>query len=193
MFWPLGKVYFRMRRRGLEHLPRRGPVIVVANHSSFLDPGIVGSACPRKVHFLITRAMYDMARFRWFYAGMESIPVSPGRQDALSLRRALRALGRGGVVGVFPEGGRRPDGRVGDAQAGAALLAAYSGAPVVPLGICGAYEAFPPRSLFPRPCRVEAVFGPALVWDGSARDRRALAGFSRRMMEAVAALVGGRS
>lgn len=191
LFWPLGALYFRLRRRGLENLPRRGPAILVANHSSFLDPAALGSACPRKVHFLIMRSMYDLARFRWFYAGMESIPISSDRLDALSLRRALRALREGQVVGVFPEGGRRLDGRVGEARPGAALLAARTAAPVVPVGIRGAYEALPPRGLFPRPKRVEVVFGRPLRWNGGEPDRDSLASFARRMMGEVAALVAG--
>ena len=189
MFWPLGQIYFRLRRRGLHRLPRTGPVILIANHSSFLDPPVLGSACPRKVHFLIMRAMYDMLRFRWFYAGMEAIPVSADRQDAMSLRRALKALREGRVVGVFPEGRRRLDGRVGEAQLGAALLAARSGASVVPVGIRGAYEALPPKGMFPWPKRIEVVFGEPLRWNGGRADRRSLEAFSRSMMSSVAMLV----
>jgi len=188
MFWPLGKIYFRMGRRGLENVPRRGAVILAANHSSFLDPPALGSACPRKVHFLIMRRVYDMARFRWFYVGMEAIPVSSERQDALALRQALRMLRRGEVVGVFPEGERRADGQLGEPRLGAALLAARSGAPVVPVGIRGAFRALPPQGLFPKPSRLEVVFGPALRWDGSTVDRDSLIGFSNQVMEAVAEL-----
>lgn len=191
MFWPLAKIYFRLARRGLEHLPCRGPAILVANHASFLDPPALGSACPRKVHFLIMRAVYDLARFRWFYVGMEAIPVSSGQQDALSLRRAIRALREGKVVGVFPEGERQPDGQVGEAQLGASLLAARTGAPVVPVGIRGTYEALPPHGLFPWPKKIEVVFGEPLRWDGNPPSRESLAAFGRRMMEAVATLVAG--
>ncbi len=193
MFWPLGAIYFRLRRRGLQHLPRRGPAILAANHSSYLDPPALGCACPRKVHFLIMRAMYDQLRFRWFYAGMEAIPVSADQQDALSLRRALRALREGRVIGVFPEGERRRDGQVGEGRLGAALLAARSGAVVVPVGIRGAYEAMPPRGIFPWPKRVEVVFGEPLKWGGEPVDRSSLSGFAGRVMESIAALVVGRS
>lgn len=193
MFWPLGTVYFRLRRRGLRNLPGRGAVILVANHSSFLDPPALGSACPRKVHFLIMRAMYEDPRFRWFYAGMEAIPVSAERQDAMALRRALRALQDGGVVGIFPEGGRQADGRLGEARSGAALLAARSGATVVPVGIRGAFEAFPPGGLFPWPKRIEVEFGEPLRWNEGAPERDSLAAFSKCMMEAVGHLVAGRA
>jgi 1-acyl-sn-glycerol-3-phosphate acyltransferase len=188
MFWPLGKIYFRTRRRGAHNVPRSGAAIVVANHASFLDPAILGDACPRKVHFLIMRAMYDLRRFRWFYVGMESIPVSADPQDALSLRRALRALRQGQVVGVFPEGHRRPDGSLGEGRLGAALLAARSGAPVIPVGIRGAYEAMPAKGIFPWPKRIETVFGPPLRWEGGKPGRAALAAFSERLMSAVGAL-----
>ncbi|MEE9218249.1 MAG: lysophospholipid acyltransferase family protein [Acidobacteriota bacterium] len=191
MFWPLGQIYFRMRRRGLEHLPARGPVILVANHSSYLDPPALGSASPRKVHFLINRSVYRLARFRWFYIGMEAIPVSAERQDALSLRQAMRVLSRGEVVGVFPEGGRNLDGRVGTPRLGAALLAARSGAPVVPAGIRGAYQALPPTSMFPKPHRIEVVFGAPLRWEEGHAERQKLEEFSRRMMGAVSNLLDG--
>ncbi|MEE8538112.1 MAG: lysophospholipid acyltransferase family protein, partial [Acidobacteriota bacterium] len=137
--------------------------------------------------------VYDLLRFRWFYVGMEAVPVSSNRQDALALRQALRMLRRGEVVGVFPEGERRADGKVGEPRLGAALLAARSGAAVVPVGIRGAYRALPPRGLFPKPFRVEVVFGPPLQWDGADAGREALEGFSQRMMEAVGDLIKGDS
>jgi len=187
--WPFRKFYFRMAISGLENLPRKGPAIVVANHASYLDAGVLGSALPRKIHFVVLTRMFNLKRLRWFYVGMQTIPVDPGAGQRGPIRQCLEVLGRGEVVGIFPEGSRSPDGRLGDAQEGAALLAKRSGAPVVPVGVQGAFEAFPRGVWLPRPRKIRMRVGKALRFDdtmvkgGSSRD--ALRLFTSQMMTAI--------
>ena len=109
--WPIRILYFRIEVEGVEHLPRRGGAIVISNHSSYLDAGILGSILPRKLHFIVLSSMYARWRLRWFYWGMDTIPVRRDRADPAAIRRALQVVKRGSVLGVFPEGGRSPDGR----------------------------------------------------------------------------------
>lgn len=191
--WPLKALYFRIEAEGLAHFPRRGPAIVVANHASYLDAGVLGSVLPRQVHFMVLQAMYAMWRIRWFYAGMGTIPVQRDRPDPAAIRKALEVLGRGGVLGIFPEGGRSPDGRLRPAMLGAALIAARSAAPVVPAGILGAFEAFPRGRRLPRPRPIRVRFGPPFRYGAEPvrrPPREELEAFSARMMGAIAGLKG---
>ena len=191
--WPLRKFYFRIEVEGVENLPRVGPAIVAANHTSFLDAGILGTVLPRKVHFLVLSEMMRMRRLGWFYRGMETIPLERGRGDHTPIRRALEVLRAGRVLGIFPEGGRSRDGRLRRPREGAALLARKSDAPVVPTAIEGAYEAFPPGRRWPRPRKIRVRFGAPLLYGensgGADRGRDALRGFSQSLIAAIAELL----
>jgi 1-acyl-sn-glycerol-3-phosphate acyltransferase len=193
-FAPLVRIYLRLQVQGREVVPARGPAIVVANHASFLDPIVLGSACPRKIHFIVLQSMYEWWRLRWFYWGMQTIPVRAGEADPRAIRHALSRLKAGHVVGVFPEGGRSGDGVLQEGKVGAALLAAWSGAPVIPCFIRGAYESLPRGSLFPTPGRVSVKFGAMLRFPGGERGKRErsdLENFSAEILASVARLGEG--
>ena len=189
VFYPFVRLYLGLTRDGLEHLPKKGGAIVVSNHTSYIDAILLGSASPRPIHFIVLQWMYDLLLLRWFYWGMGTIPVRAGT-DARGLRRAVRALRDGRLVGVFPEGTRSPDGRVGEAQPGTALLAALSGAPVVPVFIDGARDSMGVGSRFPAPAAIHVRFGSPLAYpaERGARDRRALADFARQVEQAIRGL-----
>lgn len=189
IFFPFVKLYLGLTRDGIDHLPRRGAAIVVSNHVSYMDAILLGSAAPRPIRFIVLQWMYDLLLLRWFYWGMGTIPVRAGR-DAHGLRQAVRTLHTGRVVGLFPEGSRSEDGRFRETQPGAALLAALSGAPVVPAFIDGAGESMPVGGAFPRPARVHVRFGPPLRYpEGKGgRDRETLQAFGRQLEEAIRAL-----
>ncbi len=194
IFHPFARLYLGLTRDGLEHLPRRGPAIVICNHASYIDPILLGSASPRPIHFVVLQWMYDLLLLRWFYWGMATIPVRGEGQDSKGVKRALRALTRGRVVGIFPEGTRSADGAVRDTRPGAAMIAALSGAPVVPAYIDGARESLPVGGRFPLPVRVHVRFGPPLRFTRHAgrRDRDSLLDFSRQMLEAIRRLEPAR-
>jgi 1-acyl-sn-glycerol-3-phosphate acyltransferase len=190
-FRPLVRVYLRLRTEGSGNVPSAGPALIAANHASFLDPIVLGSACPRPIHFIVLQTMYDWWRLRWFYWGMQTIPVRAEEGDPRAVRQALSRLRRGDLVGIFPEGGRSRDGRLRAARPGAALMAAISGVPVIPAHIGGAWEAWRPGKWFPAPCPVRVRFGEALRFEEGKRglrDREAVEVFSRRLMEAIAEL-----
>ncbi len=187
MVHPFVRLYLRQTREGLEHLPRTGPAIIIANHSSYADPFVLGAASPRPIHFIVLQRMFDLMVLRWFYWGMGTIPVRIEGQDSRGIKRALRVLSRGGVLGIFPEGTRSPDGSVGEARPGAAMIAALSGAPVIPAYIEGANQALPVGANFPKPIRVNVRFGPPLYFERrrGRQGREALQVFSRAMLDAV--------
>jgi 1-acyl-sn-glycerol-3-phosphate acyltransferase len=160
LFLLLAGPMFAFRVEGRERLPARGPLVVIAPHRSWLDPPVVGAACPRVVRFLIVDHIYRRRGQHWFYRRMRSLPVRAGGAASLpSLREALRHLRDGGVVGVFPEGRVVRETAAGEVQAGAALLALRSGALIVPIAIEGTAAAWPHGQRLPRPRRVAATIG----------------------------------
>lgn len=187
IFYPFVRLYLGLTRDGLEHLPRRGPAIVVCNHTSYVDPILLGSAASRPIHFVVLQWMYDLILLRWFYWGMGTIPVRGTGQDSKGVRRALRMLASGRVVGIFPEGSRSADGKLAAARLGAAMIAAMSGAPVVPVYIDGARDSMPVGSSFPGPARIHVRFGPPFRHQPGERrlGRETLADLARRMEESI--------
>jgi 1-acyl-sn-glycerol-3-phosphate acyltransferase len=190
LFYPFARLYLGLTREGLEHLPRRGPAVVVCNHASYMDPILLGSAAPRPLHFMVLQWMYDLFLIRWFYWGMGTIPVRGKGQDSRGVKRALRILSRGDAVAIFPEGTRSADGRISRTRRGAAMIAAVSGAPVVPAYIDGARVSLPVGGRFPRPARVHVRFGPPLRFrrDATRGDREALLEFAETVQRAIADL-----
>ena len=131
-------LYGRFRVSGAANLPARGAAIVVANHPSDVDPILLGVALPRTLHF-----MADVVQFRRGFVGpvitrLAAFPVRKGSVDTQALREALGLLARGEVVTLFPEGDLVRQSNVSSFNRGVALLAARSGAPVVPAAIVGA-------------------------------------------------------
>lgn len=178
---PVARVWFRLTAAGTHHAPHEGPLVVAANHVSYLDPLVLGLAFPRPIHYLMMRRYYDPWYLRWFCAPMGAIPVdrdSPTKTGAL--KGALNILARGGVVGIFPEGRRSPDGTLLPFERGVELLSLRGRAPVVPAFIAGTLEAMPVGAAFPRPRKVAVRFGAPLPPDGR--------GLAERLREAVAAL-----
>lgn len=187
IFFPFVHFYLGLTREGTGHLPRRGPAIVVCNHASYMDAIILGSAAPRPIHFLVLRWMYDLILIRWFYWGMGTVPVRAEGQDSRAIKQSLRLLSDGRVLGIFPEGTRSADGRLSEPRHGAAMIAALSGAPVVPAYIDGARDSLPVGGVFPRPARIRVRFGPPLRFERRTRqaDRGSLEEFSLAMLDAI--------
>jgi 1-acyl-sn-glycerol-3-phosphate acyltransferase len=183
------------RVEGLENVPRSGGFLVIANHCSNLDPPFVGWAVGHRtghvIHFMAKEEMrrWPVVGFLARNAGV--FFVRRGEGDRGAQRLALDLLAAGRCIGVFPEGTRSHDGRLGDGRAGAALLAMRTGVPVLPVGIAGTHRIFPGRSHWPHRSRVTirvgAPFSLAVQADGL--DRAALRGGTEQMMRAIAALL----
>lgn len=188
--WPLVRVYLKFSRRGTEGIARRGPCIIVANHTSYLDAAVLGSAVPRPVNFLISHDIYMVIPFRWFYLLMGAIPLKTEGGDSAAMRRALRTLRQGHAIGIFPEGERTVDGRIGEAKQGVAFLAWRSGAPVIPAAILGAHEAMPVGTYIPRPRPVQVRFGEPILYpeSGDRPEKEDLLSFTEGVMDAIAAM-----
>jgi cytidylate kinase len=184
------RTLWRLEGRGMHHVPATGPVLLVSNHSSVLDPPFVGGVAPRQLTFLAKAELFSLPGFGRLIYGLNARPVRREGADAAALRAALRVLEQGGALLVFPEGTRGEEGTLRPLKPGAALLAVLSGAPVVPVYVRGSGRAWPRGRWLPRPAKVVVTFGPPLRFErpAGAGKREYYDVVSRDMMAAIARL-----
>lgn len=189
----IGKVLFRpgfrVRVHGLERVPRTGPVLLIANHSSMLEPQLIFGMLPRRSVFLVKEEMFAGA-LGWFLRRIGQVPVRRGEPDRAPLLTTAKILREGGMVGVFPEG-TRGDGNVATAERGAAWLLRSTDALVLPVAVRGTKRPadgkrrFRPRVdvLVGKPFRVEVGKGRAGLVDATEELRGELAALVRELDE----------
>lgn len=155
---------YAARAAGHWNVPPDGPVVLAANHTGYLDGALVVSMAPRPSHFLVLARTFEGSvghLLRW----SGQIPIDQGRGDRTALGQALEVLGRDGVVGIFPEGGRGR-GDLAAAGKGVAWLALQSGAPVVPTACLGTRRTGELAASWPRlRSRMVVDFGPPVELD----------------------------
>jgi len=149
IFLIIFKLFFRQKVTGQENIPQDGPFIIVANHSSLLDPVILGVSVKPKVIFVAAAYLFEIHWLGYLLRKANSIPVQ-GENDISSLKRALKILQKGGVLGIFPEGGVDRQKNNLPIKAGAAFLATRVGVPIVPVKIKGADKVLPRGAKFVR-------------------------------------------
>jgi 1-acyl-sn-glycerol-3-phosphate acyltransferase len=121
---------------GKEHVPRTGPLIVVANHQSNIDPPILAASLPRRIWFLAKDSIFGNPVADWFLRSYGAFPLNRSRADIRAYRWVLNQLGQNRAVALFPEG-TRGSGAMQKANSGVVRLAMKSGAPLLPVGITG--------------------------------------------------------
>ncbi|HLH70380.1 MAG TPA: (d)CMP kinase [Candidatus Dormibacteraeota bacterium] len=149
---------------GLEHVPRSGPLVVCANHTSTVDPPLVPAFLPRPDSWSMAKAEL-LARpgfGAWVLRHYHAFPVIRHTPDRRALRRAAEILRAGGVLVLYPEGTRVGSGGLREAEPGAGFIARTTGVPVLPVTLTGTRECFPKGSWLPRRVRVEIRYGPPL-------------------------------
>ncbi|HEY4409302.1 MAG TPA: lysophospholipid acyltransferase family protein [Acidimicrobiia bacterium] len=142
---PYLRLFFRIRVEGREHIPRQGPAILASNHISFCDSFFLPLVVPRRVRYIAKAEYFDNWKVAWFFRANGHIPLRRG--EGADWKRALdgaaEALAAGELFGIYPEGTRSKDGRLHRGHTGVAMLAARTGAPVVPIGFTGTDKAQP--------------------------------------------------
>ena len=130
-------LYFRMQRIGREHVPARGPVIIAANHRSFLDPFVIACMARRPMYYVAKQELFRRRWQAWVLNALGAFPVARGASDEEMITTAKAILARGDIVLIFAEGTRVRPGALGRPRRGVGRIALESGAPVVPLAVIG--------------------------------------------------------
>lgn len=152
-------IYFRWRIHNEDRVPRAGSVILAANHASFLDPPMIGSAVRRPINYLARESLFRFPIFGWYIRALNSVPVDRDGAGAKGLKMILDRLLNGGGIILFPEGTRTSDGQLQPARSGVGLTVIKSDAPVVPVRIFGSYAAWNRKQIIPRPHKIHIKFG----------------------------------
>ncbi|MFA6317958.1 MAG: lysophospholipid acyltransferase family protein [Elusimicrobiota bacterium] len=176
----LARTVWRLKVRGLENVPREGPLIVASNHVSLCDGPMLAVALglDRPVCFLTKEELFRVPVFGWYLSAVGNIPVDRSRGDVSALRAAVERVRAGGCLGMFPEGTRVKGRARGAVKAGVGFLARETGARVVPARLVN-------TDRFPAPHRVEVRFGEAMTFRGDPGDRAACRAFAEELMERV--------
>jgi 1-acyl-sn-glycerol-3-phosphate acyltransferase len=178
---------FRLRARGLEHVPRAGGFVVASNHTSNFDPWPLGLPLyPRQVHFMAKAELYGNPVLRWLLDELGAFPVRRGERDSAAFKAAVKYAREGDVVAIFPEGTRRAKGLRKKHQArphpGAARIALAAGVPLVPAAVVG-------TDRLSRLGPIRVAYGPPIEMAGDGTTRRdAAAVATERLMEEIAKL-----
>ncbi|HEX9109176.1 MAG TPA: lysophospholipid acyltransferase family protein [Longimicrobiales bacterium] len=177
---------------GLENVPEQGPVLVIANHQSILDPILIQSFCPRPMHTMAKSTQYGSRVMGWLLPRLLAFPVRRYQVDPQSVRSVLRHLEQGHAVGIYVEGERSWDGKLQRPRLGTVRLLLKAGVPIVPVGISGSYDVLPRWDHGLRRAPVRIAFGEPLRWprlDRREERERALPGAAAELMRAIERLL----
>jgi 1-acyl-sn-glycerol-3-phosphate acyltransferase len=193
---PPMRLAYRIHVEGREHVPKKGPVILAANHRSFLDSIFLPLVMKRRVTFVAKAEYFDDPKTAWFFRGVGQIPIrrEGGSASERALESAMGVLADGGVFGIYPEGTRTRDGYLHRGHTGVARLSLRSGAPIVPVGLIGTDDVQPvdkkmPRVNMPVTVRFGEGIDPVRFGD-RANDRMALRELTDEVMYEIGQLSG---
>jgi 1-acyl-sn-glycerol-3-phosphate acyltransferase len=158
------RLLYRIQIEGTERVPPAGALLVVCNHSSFLDPPAIGAMFPRQLHFLAKRELFGIPLFGRIIAALGSVPIARGSVDRGALETVSGVLRHGGALLLFPEGTRSSDGTPQPPKPGIGFLVAQlRDVKIVPLRISGTYDSWPRQRRFPRRGRIHIAIGESFA------------------------------
>ena len=193
---PILRVLYRMKVEGLDSIPAEGPVIIVANHVSFMDSIWIPVCVPRQMVYLAKAEYFDSWKTGWFFRALGMIPVRRDVKEKTqaALEAGTQILSNDGILSLYPEGTRSPDGRLYRGRTGVARLAMRTKATVVPVGLIGSREVMPKQARFPRlRGRVTVRFGAPIQLDHyrtAGEDRFNLRALTDEIMFEIMSLTG---
>lgn len=180
------RIFYRIQAENREQIPLQGPLIVAANHFSYMDPIVLQAMFPRRISFMMTE-LYYKGRGKWFFQLLHCICVKENGSNIAALRKGLEVLKKKSVLGIFPEGGVSREGRLQEGDPGIGFLVVKSGVPVIPVFISGTYEALPKGAKLPKISRIKVIFGRPLVFDNieNRENKKGIVEITRSIMEQI--------
>lgn len=183
---PMLRFYFCGQVYGMENVPQRGPLIVVANHASDFDPPLLSCCVRRPVAYMAKEELFRVPVLKQAIALYGAYPVKRGSADRSAIRAAIHQLEQGWAVGIFLSGTRTPDGRIPEAKLGAAMIASKVQAPLLPVSLWGTEAILPKGSRFPRRVPITVRIGQPI--QPPTGDRSALEQVTRHCVEKIHAM-----
>jgi len=152
-------LWFRFKGINAKYVPNKGPALLASNHVSFLDHYITPAVVKRQIKYLTKAEYFEKPVSRWLFTQWGQIPLERGKSDDKALKYAVKHLKNGGVLGIYPEGTRSLDGYIHEGKTGAARIAIQTGAPIIPVGVLGAFESMPKGQHYAKPYKITILFG----------------------------------
>ncbi|MFE7142732.1 lysophospholipid acyltransferase family protein [Streptomyces sp. NPDC057644] len=197
---PVLRLLFRPRIEGLEYIPEDGAAIVAGNHLSFSDHFLMPAIIKRRITFLAKAEYFTGPGIKGrltaaFFRSAGQIPVDRSGKDAgqAAIREGLGVLGKGELLGIYPEGTRSHDGRLYKGKVGVAVMAITAGVPVIPCAMLGTFEIQPPGQKLPKIKQVAIRFGEPLDFSryaGMEDQKAAIRAVTDEIMYAILELSG---
>ena len=175
------KILFRIGVHGKEYIPRKGGFILASNHISYLDPIVLGVACPRPLNFMAKHDLFGRIFLSRLISKLGAFPVRRNSADLFAIKEAIHRLGNSGGLVLFPEGSRRVSEISPGVQPGIAFLALKAGVPVVPAFIKGSDLALPRGSRLIHPKKISVFFGEQITME----RRMPYDDFAKQVMESI--------
>jgi 1-acyl-sn-glycerol-3-phosphate acyltransferase len=185
-------LFVKLDVQGLEHIPEKGPALLVCNHVNLMDPVVPLGVVRRPVSFMAKEELFSIPIFGRLLCGLKIVPVARGRiASRRALQRAEELLLEGWVFSIYPEGTRSRIPGMGPAHHGASLLALRTGVPVLPSAVTGTHMIMREGRFFPRRGPVSFRIGPPLQVEpiSGKIERPRLEELTERIMRRIAALL----
>jgi 1-acyl-sn-glycerol-3-phosphate acyltransferase len=160
----LAAATLRWRATGRWNVPESGGVLLISNHLSYLDVFFLGIPLSRPLNY-VARSTLFVPVLASLIRSVGGFPIQREGMGASGLKETLRRLRAGGIVTLFPEGTRSPDGELGPIKAGIAVLVTRARVPVVPVGLAGTFEIWPRSRRIPVPHPIRIHYGPPILPD----------------------------
>ena len=184
------KLFYNFHIEGVENIPQDRPLVMASNHRSYADPVLLTMPMKKPVTYMAKEELFKNKLFGWFITMLGAFPVKRGAGDMQVIEDSVAILNSGRHLVIFPEGTRSKDGKVGKGKTGVALIAAKSGADVLPCGIIFEGEKLKFRS------KLTLRFGKVIPTSEIAVEDaspKALKSVKIRIMDAIRELVEGSS
>jgi len=185
---PLLYLFYQERIYGTANVPLSGNLIVVSNHASDFDPLIVGSCMGRPVAFMAKEELFEIPVLSQAIKAFGAYPVKRGAGDRAAIRAAIASIEQGWATGIFLQGTRTTDGKVTEPKLGAAMIAAKTQAPFIPISIWGTETILPKGGKFPKLFQPVTVRIGELIPPPDASDRATLEAYTQKCADAINAL-----
>ncbi len=156
-------IFYRMRTYGTENVPKTGPLLLLSNHQSYLDPMFCQSIIWRNFYFVARDSLFKIKFLGSLIGSLQTIPIKRDSADISAVRSVIKILKQNCAVCLFPEATRTANGKIADIKPGFGLLSRRAKAKVVPVVIDGAFESWPRHRKFPRPRRVTVCYGKPIT------------------------------